>query len=201
MGCRLTQNIRHTCDYNPGGIKEIYLLDQRGLLSYRFLDDGDFDACFVDDILRRVVDRKIEEDAEEFDYIRLDTIAETSFTETPEKGGYKQELQTFIRRLEAEKTAQLLTAQENKYVVAYTTYEGKAFGFGLEVGANISFSQRSGQMGESSGYQITIRQESLYPLFEINPDALKHHLLASEDNVLISTEDDKFVEVYKYKEN
>lgn len=195
MGCRLTQNIRHTCDYNPGGIKEIYLLDQKSLMSYRFLNDNDFDSCFVEEILRPVVVN------ENHDYIRLDTIDESSFTETPEKGIYKQELQTFIRRLEADKTAQLLTAQENKYLVAYTTYEGKAFGFGLEEGATISFTQRSGQKGETSGYQINIRQNSLYPLFEIDPDTLKYHLLASEDDVLMSTEDDQFVEVYKYKED
>lgn len=82
MTCRLIQNIRHSCDYNPGGIREIYLLDIRDLIAYYFANDSLYDSCDVDRIIMPL----------DIDYIQLDVVSESNFTESNDNGLFKQQL-------------------------------------------------------------------------------------------------------------
>lgn len=160
MSSYLTRNIKHSCEYNAGGIVSIFLLDIRDFISYTFREDKNFTECYVEEI--RAVAK----------YIELDSIAETEFIETNDGSIYKQELTTFIRSLDAEKLSSLLIASSNKYLVAYITRQGHAFTFGSDGGASIAFTQQTGRLGDSSGYQVTISKQSIFPLFEVKSDEL-----------------------------
>lgn len=162
MSCRLLKDIRHNCEYNGIGISSIYLLDIRDFIAYQFLNDGLFNQCFIEAIKIKTPN-----------YISLDVVDESNFLETQDNGIYKQQLTTFIRSLEAEKTASLLLANNNKYIVIYRT-SNKSYCFGSDGGAYVSFTQQTGQKGEVSGYSITIDKNSIYPLFEIDIDNTQH---------------------------
>lgn len=188
MGCKLTQNIQHSCEYNPGGISAVYLLDINDFERYTFKDDGLYDSCYVENILKK----------DNVDFLELDVVSKTAFTEQNEGGIYKQELQTFVRSLSGKTTSQLLLTSTQKYLVIYRTYDGKAFSFGLDGGASVSFSQQSGQVGDASGYSLSISKMSNYPQFEIDVSILYDYLLATEDGILMVTEDDQyFIEMEK----
>lgn len=159
MSCRLIQNIKHNCQYNAGGIKNIYLLDIRDFISYKFSDDRLYNECLVEEI-----------NISAPNYLELDIIDTSNFSESKDNDIYRQSLTTFIRSLNAEKTASLLLASSNKYLIIFRTTEGKTFCFGSDGGASISFTQLSGQLGESSGYSVSIEKSSIYPLFEIDID-------------------------------
>lgn len=181
MGCKLIQNINHSCEYNPGGITDIYLLDISDFVSYRFKDDRLYDGCFVDKINKANVD-----------YIKLDTVSESSFTETEDNGIYKQVLTTFIGTLDYLKTSDLLLARENRYLLIFGNSQGKLYSFGSDGGTSISFGQQSGQLSEASGYSITITKNSIYPLFEVNADRFnKTFVLGTHRGIMIPTEDNK----------
>jgi len=162
MTCRLVQNIKHSCEYNPGGISEIYLLDIRDFVNYRFRDDKLYDTCYVDKITKY-------EDAK---YIVLSEVSESNFTESSDSGLYNQQLTSFVGTIEASKTSGLLTASANKYLVIFRNMQQKVYAFGHDGGAAVAFAQVTGQMGETAGYQVTITKSSQYPLFELNPDVL-----------------------------
>lgn len=178
MSCRLIQNIKHTCDYNPGGITNIYLLDIRDFKTYRFSDDGLFDKCYVD---------RIDTD---LGFLEIGAVNESNFVETHDNAIYKQDLSTFVRTLTGEKLSHLLLASANKHLVAFRTSQGSMYCFGSDGGASLSFTQITGQMGETSGYQITISKNSVLPLFEINPARFNSiPVLGTEDFNIATTED------------
>ncbi len=178
MSCRLIQNIKHSCEYNPGGISEIYLLDIRDFISYQFLNDKLYDTCYVDKIKISALD-----------YIRLDVIDETNFTENHDNGIYSQTIETFVKSLDHQKTSSLLLARSNRYLIVFKSLN-KMFTFGSDGGASLSFTQQTGK-GESSGYQIIISKQSIYPLFETTiSGTFIESLLSTEDKSnLIITED------------
>lgn len=158
MSCFLTRNIKHTCEYNAGGIVSIFLLDIRDFVSYTFREDKLYTECYVENIRAGAT------------YKEISTVDESNFTETQDNGIFKQELTTFVRSLEAEKLSSLLIASNNKYLVTFKTAQGRAFSFGSDSGASLSFSQTTGQTGEVSGYNITLAKNSIYPLFEVSVD-------------------------------
>jgi hypothetical protein len=157
MTCKLIRNIKHSCEYSPGGIRDIYLLDIGDFIGYQFRDDMLYDTCFVE---------KIKVASPE--YLELSSVGESNFVETQESGTYKQTLTTFVRVLEADKTANLALTASNKYLIIFRTSGGKTFCFGSDNGAAVSFTQQTGQSGETDGYSITITKNSIYPLFEID---------------------------------
>lgn len=163
MACFLTENIKHSCEYNPGGLKDLLLVDIRNFITYQFINDSLFNGCFIDSV-------KISAS----NYIAMDTIDDSNFTETQENGIYNQNLTSYIRTLNYNKTSDLLLASSNKYLVVFRTYQDKTFSFGSDGGASLNFSQISGTMGEGSGYQIAITKKSIFPLFEINLDNTQH---------------------------
>lgn len=163
MTSRLLQNIKHGKWYDAGGVAGIYLLDVRDFVSYRFKDDKLYDRCLVEKINIAVQD-----------YITLDTVGESNFSENYENGVYKQQLATFVRSLSHNTTSDLLLAASNRYVVIIHTSQGKTYTFGSDGGASVRFTQQTGQMGEVSGYAVTIEKNSVYPLFEIDIDNTQH---------------------------
>lgn len=163
MSCRLIQNIKHTCEYNAGGIKEIYLCDIRDFIGYRFKDDKLFNQCLVELINIATTD-----------YIKLDTVNESNYTGPKDNGIYRQTLTTFVRSIDYTKTSNLLLSESNNYLVILRTTEGKTYSFGSDGGASINFTQNIGQLGEASGYSITITKNSIFPLFEIDLDNTQH---------------------------
>lgn len=185
MGCKLTQNIKHNCEYNPGGISEVYLLDIKDFEGYFFKDDGLYDSCHVERIMRKG------------EFIQLDVVNESGFTEKQEGGIFKQELQTFVRSMQSRKTAQLLLATSNRYLVLYKLYDDRWFTFGQDGGASVSFTQQSGQVGEASGYQLTISKSSIYPQFELDEVARNANLFCYEDEQPMFAENGFYVELEK----
>lgn len=181
MGCKLIQNINHSCEYNPGGITEIYLLDIDDFVTYEFEGDSLYDGCMVDSVRIKNVD-----------YLRLDTVSESNFTETQDSGIFKQTLSTFVGTPEASKTSGLLLSTGRKYLVVYKTSQGKFYSFGSDGGATIAFSQQTGQQGEASGYSIAITKNSIYPLFEVNARKFNKMLvLGTHLGVMVPTEDNE----------
>jgi len=175
---------KHT-GYNTGGISNIFLLDIRSFIAYRFTDDMLFDECFVESV--RISD---------YNYMEVETIESSKFQESMDNGIYKQQLTTFVRKLGAAKTSNLLKTNTTKYLVMFKTYENKYFCFGSDGGATVSFSQISGEIGGSSGYNLTINKSSVYPLFQINfNNRIIESLLTTENNQLITTEDNYFIPI------
>ncbi len=175
---------KHT-GYNTGGISNIFLLDIRSFIAYRFTDDMLFDECFVESV--RISD---------YNYMEVETIESSKFQESMDNGIYKQQLTTFVRKLGATKTSNLLKTNATKYLVMFKTYENKYFCFGSDGGATVSFSQISGEIGGSSGYNLTITKSSVYPLFQINfNNRIIESLLTTENNQLITTEDNYFIPI------
>ena len=181
MDCRLTEHIKHSCSYNPGGIAHLYLLDFRGFQNYRFSGDQIFMSGYVDEINSDTM------------FAEVDCSDSTSFSETGEDGLYMQSLQTFINTQDANKLSILLRASSGKYIVAFSDLLGRMFCFGSDGGATLSFDQKVGQIGEGAGYLMTLSKQSIYPLFELNPDTFNKieiiNILGTEDARIVTTED------------
>jgi hypothetical protein len=191
MSCRLIRDIKHSCEYNPGGIKEICLLDIRDFISYRFLDDKLYNTCYADLILEeKHVHYSLLDPVEASNYYLLDTVEASNFTEVEDNGMYKQILTTFIHTLNYKKASDLLLVSRNKYLVVFRTYQDTLFSFGSDGGAAVEFGQISGQMGEAAGYNITMTKNSIYPLVEVNGNKFnKIFLLSAESKSIILAED------------
>lgn len=182
MSCRLIEDIRHTCEYNGGGITEIYLLDIRDFLACEFRDDALYDSFFIDRILK-----------EDTPYIVLDNVAESAFSETCDNGLYTQQLTTFVRTLDSVKTAGGVLAAMNKYLVVFRNTQGYVYAFGADGGAAFSFAQASGQAGQAAGYNITLSKSSVYPLFQVDETKFNKILvLGDESGRILMTENEEF---------
>lgn len=175
---KIINDIVHTGDYSNGGINKVFLLDINDFRSYRFRDDQLYDSCYVEQIY-----------TEENFFSELEAVDESFFNESQSNGLYRQELSTFIRTIEAPKSSDLLRASVTKYLVAFRNTQGRTYCFGSDGGATIQFSQVSGKVGEVTGYQITIVKDSMFPLFEVDPEVFQIRLLGTENRLVISTED------------
>lgn len=167
MSCRLFQDIKHSCEYNHGGMSTIKLLDINDFAGYKFEDDLNFDESRIELIYNTG------------DYIILDSVNESNFTESYNNGIYTQQLTTFVRTINHQKTSSLLLASSGKYVVVFYS-NNWIYTFGSDGGASVSFNQQTGQMGEVMGYNITIYKDSIYPLFEAFGTAINDKNIESE---------------------
>lgn len=181
MSCKQIQDLEHGCAYNAGGVRDIFLLDVDDFIAYQFEDDGLYDSCFITRIVKA-----------DNPYIYISCVGESAFQETNEDGLYKQQLTTFVRTLAAGKLSSLLRGRLRRYVVVFRTYAGTMFSFGSDGGATVSFTQASGQMGQASGYQLTISKDSVYPLLEMDARLFNViEVLGTEGLQVVSTDDDK----------
>lgn len=185
MTCKLLKDIKHRCEYNAGGIAEIVVLDINDFVSYTFTDDRLYDSCLVEEINTK----------SDSVLVSLDVVSESSFTEQEANSIYTQTLSTFVRSLGHENLERLLRAKGSRLLVMFRTHQDVWFTFGSDCGAALTFEQISGQLGESSGYKITIKANSIYPLFEANVDfsvPLTVPALGTEDNRVVMSEDESF---------
>lgn len=176
MGQILSESIWSSNVFNVGGITQIWLLDTNDFHAYRFTNDDLYSANYVEAIGKTKP------------FLQLGHVNESNFTESYSNGYYSQQLNTFIHTLEAFKTSDLQIARSHKYLVVFVTTQGKAYTFGADNGASFSFSQTSGQTGETSGYSILLKTVSSYPLFEVDPDVLKTKVLGSESGQYMVTQ-------------
>lgn len=167
MAYRIANNINHECNYNSGGISEIYLLNIDYYQSCKYADDLLFDTSLVELI-------NVSND----ELIQLESTDTAVYTENNDKGIYKHSISTLIRSLRSQTTQKLLALRSNRYIVIYRTYNSNYFVFGLDSGASVSFTQTSGQTGDSMLYNLTLSSNSMYPLFEM--DGLNLNLVEPE---------------------
>lgn len=185
MNNNIITGIERNTAYNTGGISSIFLLDIESFHSYRFTNDKLFDECFVETI-----------NISDYNYIDVEAIESSKFQESLENGIYKQQLTSFARILGGTKTSNLLAINSKKYLVVFKTFENKYFCFGSDGGASVSFSQISGEIGGSSGYNLTISKNSIYPLFQIDfKNKAIESLLNTENNYLVQTDDNHFISI------
>ncbi len=183
MNYQLTENIKHSQVYNPGGIIRLYLLDYEDYLSCRFLDDGMFTSGYIEEMDSTTT------------FVEVACTNATSFSEKVDDGLYTQSLQSFVNVLEAAKLSDLLRAASRRYIVAFRNLTGKMFCFATDGGATLSFEQATGQIGEGAGYRLTFAKKSTMPLFELDSATFNKteiiDLLASEDEDIVTTENNR----------
>lgn len=151
MKCRV-QKIVPNCDYSVEGIAQIWLLDFEDFEGFRFLNKGNYDSCYVTDILRS--SEFIEVDAP-------DMIGKYNST-----GNYTHTIETFIGDITADTISNLHLATKRKQIPLFKSNSGKVYTFGYEAGATINYNN---QTGDGFGSVLTISSNSIYPLFECNP--------------------------------
>ncbi|GAB6011730.1 hypothetical protein [Viscerimonas tarda] len=155
MNYTLANNIKSAAGYNVGGITHIWLLDISNFSAYKFANSNSSEQGIVESIVASSP------------FMELETVNESAFTEDYSDNVFRQKLNSFVYPLKANSLNKLLIAGNNKYLVAFRTPQGRFFAFGSDGGASISFTQQTGQMGEASGYAVSIVKNSIYPLFEI----------------------------------
>jgi len=149
------KDIRTESGYNVGGISRIWILKIDDFKAFRFKDDKLYNQSLVEKI------------AATSGFVEIETVEESSFTETKSNGVYVQQLNSFIGKLSAPVLSNLLLTESEKYLVAFRTVQGQNFVFGSDGGAEITFNQQTGSKKDISGYNISIAKSSVYPLFEI----------------------------------
>ena len=176
MAYKLTKGIDNLTEYNLGGISHIWLLNIDDFITYKFKDDGLHNSNYVDAIYKKNL------------FLELGSIEETSLKESPANGIYKQEINTFIRTLSNEMLSWFGYATNGRYLVVIRTLNNRHFTFGSDGGAKLSYSGQTGQTGELNGMTLKLEKSSIYPLFEVDPDALKTRVLGSQHSLYMATE-------------
>lgn len=164
MSDKITQDIYHHCEYNSGGIQSIYILDMEDLQYFEFLDDKLYDTCYV---------QRIRWKGKVSPVTKIDVTTATLYDDKIDNSLYAKTLRTFVRNLSAQAFSELLKGTRRKYIVAYGTSTGRLFGFGYRMGATLNYSAVTNANGDSDGVNITFSETSIYPLFELAPDALE----------------------------
>lgn len=164
MAYKLTRGIDNLTEYNLGGISHIWLLNIDDFISYKFKDDSLYNSNYVDAIHKKNIFFELEANMKEF----------------VGNGIYKQEINTFIRTLSNDLVTWLRYAVHGRYIVVFRTMNNKHFTFGSDGGAKLSYSGQTGQTGESNGISIKLEKNSIYPIFEINANAVSTAILGSE---------------------
>lgn len=177
MAYKLTKGINSLTEYNLGGISHIWLLNIDDFITYKFKDDDLYSSSYVDAIYKEDL------------FLKLGSIEESNFKESLTNGIYKQEISTYIRTLRSDILNRLNYAIHGKYLVVVRTMHNKYFTFGSDGGATLSYSgQASRQLGEPNGVMIKLEKNSIYPMFEAHPDAIKTRVLGSDFMSCIITE-------------
>lgn len=176
MSLNLTDNIVSPHIYNIGGISEIWLLDINDFISFKFKDDDLYDNCYIEAI------------SKDGTFIELGRVNESNLTSSYSDGIYRTTLNTFIHSLNSSQESHLLKVRESKCLVIIRTLHSKYFAFGSDGGATLTYNPQSGQNGDVHGYVIQLEKRSIYPLFEIDPEAMKTKVLGSEATLYIITE-------------
>lgn len=182
MSCRI-QSIKPPCAYNIEGIERIWLLDFDDFQGYRFLDNGLYDSCYVEEILQTSAFTEID---------APDLVAKYT-----SQGEYVHRLESFIGALSSSILSNLNLARKRPQIVLFKTNSQQYFTFGYEAGATVT---HTNQTNEGFGSAVVITARSIYPLFEYTGavpmegecedlsvvGAYPDDVSAGEDGVLIS---------------
>lgn len=150
------------CGYQPEGIDAIQLLDFEDFEGFTFENDGSYDSCYVTEMRRR---GRLAE---------LDTPDGAKYTSTLQNGLYTHTVETFISDLNAAQAASLHLATKRRYVPIFRAKTGKYFAFAEDTGATVRYAN---QTAEGLGSLVTITAQSVYPLFELDPQAVHFWVL------------------------
>ena len=147
------------CGYRVEGIDLIRLLDFDDFDGFKFDGDDLYSNCLVTAVLRSG------------DFVEVDTPETAKYTSSLQNGIYTHTLETFIGELSAELGAMLHMATKRRYIVLFRAKNGRYFAFAYEAGASVSYAN---QTAGGIGALVTITTTSIYPLFEVLPQAFEH---------------------------
>lgn len=153
MASRIT-SLTPACGYSPGGIQNVRVLDWADFGGYGF--NGLYDTCLVTALERSSDFADVQAKAAKY----TGPLTGKIVTHT---------LDTFIESLDADLTAQIHLASKRRYVVVFDGMNGKPYTFGYEAGATVNY---NGQTEGANGYLVSFVAPSIYPLFEMTPEAL-----------------------------
>lgn len=155
MASRIT-TLMPACGYNPGGITSVRVLDYDDFIGFGFEGGALYDRCLVTDIDRIGNFADVQAKAAKYS----GPISGKIVTHT---------LETFVESMEADIIAAIHLASRRRYVVVFDGMNGRAYAFGYEAGAQPVY---TGQTDGAQGFIITFAAPSVYPLFEVTPQAL-----------------------------
>jgi hypothetical protein len=148
MSCRIA-HIKPPCGYIVEGVEQIWLLDFDDFGGYKFYEDGNYEKCYVEEILQSGTFKELD---------APDLVAKYSST-----GNYAHRLETFVGALNSSTLSSLHLATKRRQVVLFKTNSQQYFTFGYEAGAAVSYAN---QTNEGFGSAVTLTSNSIYPLFE-----------------------------------
>lgn len=164
MSYKLTKNLTVQPHYNIGGISHIWLLNINDFEAYKFAEDKLYNGVLIEHIFASS------------DFLELDAVSGTNFTESKKDKVYTQKLTSLLHSLSYDMQSQLMNIQSQKFLIVFRSLQGKYHTFASDGGASISYSQQTGETKDNAGYTITIEKDSVYPLFELQ------HFSSSESN-------------------
>jgi len=151
------QHLKPPCGYNLAGLEKILLLDFEDFAGFKFAGDDLYNNCLVEAILRKA------------EFVEVQTPDGAKYTSTLSGKIYAHVLETFVSELSAELSANLHLGARRRQVPVFQLKSGKYFTFGYEAGAVLTYAN---QTAESSGAVVSLTAASIYPLFEVTPEAL-----------------------------
>lgn len=158
-------NIKPPCGYTLEGITEVILLDFDDFKGFKFEGDDLYNNCLVVGI------------------IRVGNFTDVPAPETAKYSSainnkiYAHSVETFSNELSAYQSANLHLALQRRYIVVFKTKVGRYYTFGYEAGAVVTYSN---QTADAIGALITISAPSIYPLFEVSPEAITTNPVPSD---------------------
>lgn len=163
MATRIT-TLKPPCGYNPGGITSVQVLDFDDFIAFGFTNDALYDSCLVTQVQRSGEFADVQEDVAKYS----GPISGKIITHM---------LETFVGALEAQYIASLHLASRRRYVVIFNGMDDRAYAFGYEAGASVVY---NGQTDGALGFLVTFTCQSVYPLFEVTPEALQDNAPTSK---------------------
>lgn len=152
--CRIS-NLTPPCGYNVQGIVDAWLMDFEDFGGFEFANDAREDVALVQSIFGGGA-------------VRLPVSGATKYSSSMSGRMYAHTLETFIPSLSSQIVRDLNLASRRRYIVIFTTSDGRRFVFGYESGAKLSY---SGQTTDAVGAAVTLSAASIHPLFELTADA------------------------------
>jgi len=151
------QKLKPPCGYNLEGLAKILLLDFEDFGGFQFDGDDLYSNCLVTSILRNG------------DFIEIEAPDGAKASSALNGKIYAHTLETFVGQLSADLTSNLHLGTKRRHLPVFQLKNGRYFTFGYDAGAALTFTT---QTAEANGALISITAASIYPLFEVIPEAL-----------------------------
>lgn len=148
--------IKPPCDYVMEGVASIQLLDWEDFRGFAFKDSELYANCLVTGISRVGAFTSLPADNAKY------SSTQNGKLET-------HTLETFVSTLTAESISNLNLAKKRRYVPVFMLRNGRYYTYGYEAGAAVGYVNQS---ADGIGSVVTVSAPSIYPLFEVTPEAL-----------------------------